>query len=220
MFRRSLLFISILHVFGMWGIGQGSGYGVHTKPALQSPQWLFFDGATHDPHTSPSNFKRASGGLVSELTWECQYHENTKIWFIKIEQLVDISYGCKRKFTFCGDFWMNRSCRWIRTIWYTFSLFTKLIFFARSFLLTTATYCFIFVIGYLMASIGCFYASTKMISTKTMPVLAVVHVFCLTFIVCLTFLLSFEFILNRSKFRSRRLDRLVIYFINYLVWNE
>ena len=125
--------------------------------------------------------------------------------------MVDISYKCIRKSTFCGDFWLNRSCWWIRSVWYTFSLFTKLIFFARSFLLTTATYCFIFVIGYLMASIGCFYASTKMISTKTMPVLAVVQVFCLTFIVCLTFLLSFEFILKRSKFRSRRLDTVVIY---------
>ena len=131
-------------------------------------------------------------------------------------QLVDISYEFIRKFTFCGDFWLNRSCWWIRRIWYTFSLFTKLMFFAGSFLLTTATDCFILVIGYLMASIGCFYASTKMISTKTMPVLAVVHVFCLTFIVCLTFLLSFEFILKRSKFRSGRLDTVVISCINYI----
>ena len=91
-------------------------------------------------------------------------------------------------------------------------------FFARSFLLTTATYCFIFVIGYLMACIGCFYASTKMISTKTMPVLAVVYVVCPTIIVCLTFFLSFEFILKRSKFRSRRLDRVVIYCINYRIY--
>ena len=200
----------------MWGIGQGSGYGVHTKAALQSPQWLFFDGATHDPHTSPSNFKRASVGLVSELTWGCQYHENTKMSFII--KLVDISYECMRKFTFWGDFWLNCSCWWIRSNWYTFPLFTKFMFFAGSFLLATATDCFIFVIGYLMASIGCFYASTKMISTKTMPVLAVVHVFCLTFIVCLTFLLSFEFILKRSKFRSRRLDTVVISCIIYILW--
>ena len=135
---------------------------------------------------------------------------STSEYFIRhfyiISQLVDISYEFIRKFTFYGEFWLNRSCWWIRSIWYTFPLFTKLMFFAGSFLLATATDCFIFVIGYLMASIGCFYASTKMISTKTMPVLAVVHVFCLTFIVCLTFLISFEFILKRSKFRSRRLD--------------